>query len=48
MDAIANPKDPVFNTASETLKATAVDCISDSIATIAVLVPAIVSHLFVL
>lgn len=74
VDAIANPQEPMFNTAvvivlvlsvlvkiymyyynrqfakitdSETLKATAADCISDSIATIAVLASAIVSHLTV-
>lgn len=74
VDAIANPQEPMLNTAvvivlvlsvlvkiymyyynrqfakitdSETLKATAADCISDSIATIAVLASAIVSHLTV-
>lgn len=74
VDAIANPQEPMFNTAvvivlalsvlvkiymyyynrqfakitdSETLKATAADCISDSIATIAVLASAIVSQLTV-
>ena len=74
VDAIANPQEPMFNTAvvivlvlsvlvkiymyyynrqfakitdSETLKATAADCLSDSIATIEVLASAIVSHLTV-